>query len=408
MMFDVLIKGGEVIDLGAGYTGQLDVAIQGNRIAAIDYTIPPEAAAHVIDATDQYVTPGLIDLHTHVYHDVTYWGIRPDPIAARTGVTTWVDAGSAGAFTVQGFRRFVVGPARVRIYALLNIAGIGLVARTGEHINIDFCDVELCCRLTQLNRDLVCGVKVRIDKDTVGPHGLEPLRRARQAAERCGVPMMVHIAAGPPLLDEVLPFLRAGDILTHCCTGQTMRILDQRGAISEAVCRAQAAGVILDVGHGAGSFSFEIAEALLSAGYRPDVISSDIHQVSVHGPLFDLPTCLSKFLTLGMSLPEVIGAATFRPAQILGLQSELGTLRPGAYADIALFRLDHGQFHFYDTGMQPREGAHLLRNTLTIVNGHPLPIQPSEPAAPWIELLPEQRELIVRGHLPGLMGRSLE
>jgi dihydroorotase len=398
-VFDLLIKGGEVVDPGGGRGGRLDVAIKRDRIAAVDRDIPAEAAFRVIDASGQYVTPGLVDLHTHVYHHVTFWGIDPDPVAARSGVTTWLDVGSAGAYNWPGFREFVVKPADVRIYGLLNISAIGLTAMTGELLNLDYCDVDLCCKLIDQHRDLILGVKARIDRNTTGPSGIEPLRRARQAAERCELPLMVHIGIGPPAIEEVLALLRPGDILTHCFTGNSMRIVDERGALLEAARRAWDAGVIMDIGHGAGSFSFETAEALIGAGCRPDVISSDIHQLSVHGPLFDMPTCMSKFLALGMSFEEVVRAATARPAAALGLP-DLGALRPGAPADVALFRVHEGRFAFYDVHMNMREGARLIRNTLTIAGGRPLAPAPDPAPAPWIELSAAQRALIERGHTP--------
>jgi len=399
MKFDLLIKGGEVVDPG-GQSGRLDVAIKRNRIAAVDRDIPAESAARVIDASGQYVTPGLIDLHTHVYHHVTFWGIDPDPVAARSGVTTWLDVGSAGAFNWPGFREFIVKPSDVRIYGLLNISSIGLTAATGELANLDYCDVDLCCKLIGLHRDLILGVKVRIDSNTVRGNGIEPLHRARAAAERCDLPMMVHIGSSPPAVADVLALMRPGDILTHCFTGNSMRIIDERGQLLDDAKRAWESGIIMDIGHGAGSFSFETAEALINAEYTPDVISSDIHQLSVHGPLFDMPTCLSKFLALGMSFADVIRAATIRPAEVLGFQHELGTLKVGALADLALFTIQEGRFPFYDVAMNMREGTQLIRNTLTIANGRPLPRTPDAAPAPWIELSENQRALIERGHTP--------
>lgn len=403
MQFDLLIKGGEVVDPGGDHHGQLDVAIRRNRIAAVEANIPTAAAHRVIDATGHYVTPGLVDLHTHVYHNVTCWGVLADPVAARSGVTTWLDVGSAGAYNLMGFREFIARPASARLYALLNISSIGLTAQTWELANLNHCDVDLCCKLIDLNRDLVLGVKVRIDRNTTSGTGVEPLHRAQTAAERTGLPMMVHIGYGPPTLHEVVPYLRPGDILTHCFTGGDMRIIDDKGRLIDDVRRAWEEGVVMDIGHGAGSFSFETAEALIDAGYKPDVISSDIHQFSIHGPLFDLPTCMSKFLALGMSFTEVIEAATIQPAGVLGLQQEIGTLRPGALADVALFRIEKGDFTFYDVHMNERKGKELIRNTLTLVNGRELPRLSDPPPAPWIELTEAQRSLVKRGHTPEAM-----
>ena len=385
MRFDLLIRGGEVVDPGGPKEGRLDVAVTRGRIAAVEADIPPESAFGVIDAGGQLVTPGLVDLHTHVFHKVTYWGIDPDPVAARTGVTTWNDAGSAGALTLPGLRDFVVRPARVGITAFLNISSIGLVCDDYECANTHYLDVDLFRRAVERNSDLAIGVKVRIGNPGFADDVLEPLRRARRAADECELPLMVHISFGPPSIEQVLPFLKPGDVLTHCFTGHAMKIVDAEGRLLEAVRRAWDAGVVMDVGHGTGSFSFETAEAVMAAGWKPDVISTDLHQLSVNGPTFDLPTTLSKFIHLGMSLREVVEASTARPAAVLGLDREVGTLRPGSRADIALFRLHAGDFPLQDIHGNVRRASRLLRNTATIVAGRRLELLPRPEGAIWTE-----------------------
>ena len=418
MRFDLLIKGGEVIDPGGGREGRLDVAINRDRIAAVDGAIPVDAAYRVVDAADRYVTPGLVDLHTHVFHKATYWGIDPDPVGASSGATTWNDAGSAGALTLPGLREFVVERARVRITAFLNISNIGLVGENHECANEAYLDVDLFRRLADRNRDLVRGVKVRMGTPTVGANGLEPLRRARRAADECELPLMVHIAFGPPEIDDVLALMRPGDILTHCFTGLSMKIVDDEGRLRDFARRAWDSGVVMDIGHGTGSFSYATAEALMSAGRRPDVISTDLHQLSAQGPAFDLPTCMSKFLHLGMSLRDVVAACTSRPAGLLGLGPEIGSLRVGSSADVSLFRLLTGSFPLYDIFGEMREAKRLLVNTLTILGGRPLDPLPSEPPAPWAEhpIWPElQKEFADRlrvmrelGHTPSAMRAAAE
>lgn len=385
MRFDLLIRNGRLIDAVAGRDGRFDLAVYRGRVAAVEPSIDPSTAAAVIDAGGLIVTPGLVDLHTHVYHGVTYWGIEADPVAARTGVTTWLDVGSAGAWNFGGFRDFIVRQAQARIFALLNISGIGLTAPTWEMANLNYLDEALCIKVADANRDLILGIKARIDHNTVGANGIEPLVRARRVADACGMPLMVHIAHGPPAAEEVLPFLRAGDILTHCCTGASMRLIGSDGRPLEAARRAHEAGVTLDIGHGAGSFDFEVAEAMLRHGLPPDVISSDIHQLSIRGPMFDLPTTLSKFLTLGMALPAVIAAATARPAAVMGMTGQVGTLAVGALADIALFRLEQGDFTFDDVYGHRRTGAQRLVCEGTWLGGRRLPVAPYPPPAPWIE-----------------------
>jgi dihydroorotase len=418
MRFDLLIRGGEVVDPGGGHEGRLDVAVSRGRIAAVDRDIPADAAFRVVDATDRYVTPGLVDLHTHVFHKVTYWGIDPDPVASCSGVTTWNDAGSAGALTLPGLREFVVDRARIRITAFLNISNLGLVGENYECANLEYLDVDLFRRLADRNRDLVLGVKVRMGTPTVGENGLEPLRLARRAAEECELPLMVHVAFGPPEIEDVLALMRPGDILTHCFTGLTMKIVDDEGRLYDFAKRAWDSGVVMDIGHGTGSFAYPTAEALMAAGRRPDVISTDLHQLSINGPAYDLPTTLSKFLHLGMSLPEVIRAASSRPAEVLGMEREIGTLRPGSVADVALFRLLPGRFPLYDIWGEMREASRLLVNTVTIAGGRPLEQLPAAAPAPWAEhpVWPEaqipfterQQALRDRGHTPDAMRAAAE
>ena len=343
----------------------------------------------VIDASGQIVVPGLIDLHTHIYWGVTYWGIEADPVAARTGVTTWVDAGSAGAYTLPGFQRYVAGATRARVLALLNLSSIGLVAPTWEFSNLDYCDVVLATELVEANRDLIVGIKARIDVNTTRGTGIVPLERARTLADTVNLPLMVHISNGPPDRDAIMEYLRAGDILTHCCTGGTHRLIDDDGTVPEFARHLQERGIILDLGHGTGSFSYEVAEAHLAQGIVPDVLSSDIHQLSVQGPMFDLPTTMSKYLNLGMSLADVIERTTARPARAIR-RPDLGSLRVGSVADVALFRQEEGDLTFYDVMMQPRPGHVRLVNTLTMVGGNVLEHVSSRPSAPWAVLPPHQ------------------
>ena len=404
MKSDLVIKGGTVVSPGSR-SGKLDVAIKGNRIVAVEPGFPYESASRVVDAGGMIVTPGLVDLHTHVYFNATYWGIHADPVAARSGVTTWLDVGSAGAYNFGGFREWIVRSAHARIFALLNISSIGLTAPTWELANLNYCDVDICARIVDANRDLILGIKCRVDANTTGG-SIEPLERARIVADRCGLPLMVHVGIGPPTIEQVFGLMRPGDILTHCFTGHNMRIVDGRGLLLECAARARDAGVVLDIGHGAGSFSFDTARSLIGAGYLPDVISSDIHQLSVNGPLFDLPTCLSKFLALGMSLEDVVRSATVRPATVMRKENEVGVVRVGAVADVALFRLVDGDFPFYDVFMNRLDGKQLLVNQLTICDGREMERVADGARAPWIDLSEQQRSLVEWGHTPDAMVRS--
>ncbi len=417
--FDLLIKGGEVIDPDAGYTGRMDVAVKRNRIAAVDHEIPAKSAFRVIDAAGQYVTPGLIDMHAHVYKDVTYWGVDADAIGSQTGVTTWADAGSAGAITLGGFREHVIVPSRMKIFAFVNITCIGLVAQDYELAVGEYCNVEILKRVVNLNRDIVAGIKLRAGRSG-GSMDLEPYHRTRKAADDLELPIMVHLSTAPPGLETVLGFLKPGDIVTHCFTGQNMGLVDKKGKILDIAKKVWDEGLIMDLGHGAGSFSFDVSESLVNQGYWPDVISTDLHWMSIFGPnlmdplkgsafgdlsessdvrsmivqikgdgkpVFNLLTCMDKMLFLGMPLPDLIKATTSRPAEILGLKGETGTLKPGALADIATFVIDKGNFELQDIHGNKRLGKKRVRNIMTINEGRILkPLEIPDPP-PWVEIV---------------------
>jgi dihydroorotase len=226
----------------------------------------------------------------------------------------------------------------------------------------------------------------------------------------------MHIGIAPPELSEVLPLLRGGDILTHCFTGMGMDIVDADGRLKDVTLEARERGVLFDLGHGAGSFSWRVAEAAVGAGLWPDTISSDINQLGIRGPVFDLPTVMSKFLHLGMDLADLINATTNRPAQILGIDDRVGSLRPGHYADVALFTIRQGDFTLYDKG-DDRKVERLLRNELTVVGGRVLPRQPHAPLAPWMtvdpfwppdlaEFVERQESMWALGHDPDAMAKA--
>lgn len=392
--FDTVIAGGHVIDPASGRSEVADVAIKDGKLAAVEAGIGGERGGKVIDASGQYVTPGLIDLHTHVYWGATYWGIEPDPVAARSGVTTWLDVGSAGGYTWPGFRRWIAEPARSRVFALLNLSSIGLVAPTWELSNIDYCDIDLGEMIVELNRDMILGIKARIDAFTTRGTGIAPLIRARELADKVGLPLMAHIGSAPPALAEILEHLRPGDILTHCFTGQPNRIVDEGGAVFPSVKELHERGLVLDIGHGAGSFSFLTAEAMLAQGILPDVISTDIHQIAIQGPCFDMPITLSKFLNLGMTIEQVVACATVNAAKAIR-RNDLGTLAIGSVADVATFRIDEGNFTFQDIHLNERKGDRLLVNTMTMIDGDVLPIVEDPPLQPWTKLPAHQAGKII-------------
>ncbi len=392
MSYDLLLTGGEVIDVGGGHVGRYDVAVRGGRIAAVAPDLPRHEAREVIDAGGKLITPGLVDMHTHIHPDATYWGIDPDPVAWYTGVTTWVDAGSAGAYNVESLRA-AVRDLQVRVVSLLNISAVGLTAPDGESRELANCDVDLAASTLATNRDLVVGVKARMDRKSVGQNGLEPLRRAIAVAETGGVPVMVHIGVAPPTLGEVLGLLRPGDIVTHCASGLATGMFEQDD-IAPAVVEAHAAGVLFDIGHGSGGFAFDVLEAQLKAGVVPYTISSDLHARCLYGPVFDLPTTMTKLLAVGLPMEQVVASVTAHPARALNLPGGIGTLAVGAQADLAVFTVEEGDFEVVDAHRQRRTSGRRLVNEVTYVAGRPLPPRlPSQPK-PWIPLTGAQREAL--------------
>jgi dihydroorotase len=368
--YDLLIRGGTVVDPAQGLHALRDVAIDKGRIVRVEANISPDAAGQVLDATSHIVTPGLIDIHVHIYPGVSHYGIDPDPTCLMKGVTTVCDAGSAGADTFEGFRRYVIEVSETRILAFLNISAIGMVDPLDNELeDIRYANPERAIRVCERHRDVIQGVKVRLTKTNVGNNGIQPLKLAKKAAEALGMPLMIHFGGTPGPLEEILAELRGGDILTHCFHGRTHGILGEDGSVLPGILEAVRRGVLFDVGHGVGSFSFEVAQAAIRQGFSPATISSDLHYYNVHGPVFDLATTMSKFLLLGLSLQEVLAKTTTVPARLLGLSGQLGSIREGFLADVAIFAMHTGDFLFEDSLKKRMTGRQRLEPVAVIRGG---------------------------------------
>ena len=369
-MYDILIKNGVVIDPSQGLHEKRDIAITKGKIESMEKDISSDKAREIIDASEHIVTPGLIDIHVHVYPGVSHYGIDADTHALAHGVTTVMDAGSSGADTFEGFRRYVVNVSDTRIVAFLNISTMGMISpRVGELEDLRFADVEKAVEVIERNRDIIQGVKVRMSRNIVGDNGIQPLLLAKRAAEAVKMPIMVHVGNTPMPLADILGEMRRGDILTHCFHGSENGILDNQGNILDAVSEAVKKGVNLDVGHGRGSFSFNVAEKALAQGVSPQTISSDLHHYNVFGPVYNLATTVSKFLYLGLSLNEALSKVTLTPAKLLGIDEELGNLRKGSIADVSIFKLKKGNFSFLDTVGKTVVGNRLLKPAAVVKGG---------------------------------------
>jgi dihydroorotase len=314
----------------------------------------------------------MIDLHVHVFEGVSHYGIPPDPTCLARGATTVVDAGSAGADTFLGFRKYVIEVSETRVFAQLNISAQGMISpEIGELDDIKWASVPRALATIERHRDVILGVKVRLTRGLVGEAaGLRPLHLAREAADAAGLPIMVHPAgAWCPSLDDILAVMRRGDILTHSFHGHSHGILDDDGQVRRAAREARERGVVFDVGHGKGSFDWRVCESALAQGFPPDTISSDLHVYNVHGPVFDLATTVTKFLHLGFSLEEALGRVTAAPARIIGMADRLGTLAPGAHGDAVVFDVEEGTFELADSQGQVRVGRRRLVPRVVVKGG---------------------------------------
>ena len=353
MTFDLLIKGGTLIDPAQKIHAQQDVAFANGVVAAVGKNLSKDKAREVVDASERILTPGLIDLHVHVYYGVGHYGIEPDPTCLAKGATTVIDAGSSGADNFTGFRKYVIEVSETRILAYLNISSQGMMtSEIGEFELPDYANVNKACEMIEQHRDVILGVKARLTKHRIASEksGITPLHRAREAADAAGLPIMIHPqGAWCNSIDDILAVMKARDVLTHCFHDRSCGILDEEGKVRKSVHEAMERGVIFDVGHGAGSFSWDVVERALAQGIQPQTISSDLHTYNVDGPVYDLANVVTKFLHLGMTLDEAIAKVTSVPAEVILMPDKIGTLSVGACGDAVVSELRNGEFQLADS-----------------------------------------------------------
>jgi dihydroorotase len=372
--FDLIIKGGEVLDPSQNLRARRDIGIKNALIAGLEADIPLDRGAQTIDAKGKLVTPGLVDLHAHVYPQGSAIGLPVDEIAPAMASTTYVSAGDAGANNFSAFKHYILAQARSRIFGFVHISSIGLAGfPVGECLNIDYCNIDLAAKMLAENQDVLLGVKVRQTANIVGTNGIEPLKRAIAAAERSGTKgrVMVHIGDVPGKLGDLLNLLRPGDIVAHIFSGQGNNVV-QNGKVLPEAFEAKKRGVIMEIAHGGGSFDYTVAEPAIQQGFLPDCISSDIHAYSINSPGMPfLPWVMSKFWNMGFSLEQVVAMATINPAKVIGKVEKLGTLQVGAPADVSLFDILEGPVKFVDTRNNFREGNQYLKPFQTVRAGRP-------------------------------------
>jgi dihydroorotase len=370
--YDLLLKGGQVIDAKNHLSAARDVAIAHGQIAAIGENIPREQARKTVDVSGLYVMPGLVDMHEHVFAasmNREYTGedcLRPDGYSFRSGVTTVVDAGSSGWRNIGEFRDEVINKQQTRVFAMLNIVGHGMGGRLDVEQNTQDMDPERTAEVARHNSDVVVGIKVA---HYAGPEWIA-VDRGVEAGRLANIPVMVDFATfrpERPFQDLVLKHLRPGDIYTH----QYLRVvpmLDAQGKVLPYLFEARKRGIIFDVGHGGGSFSFRQAIPAIKQGFVPDSISTDPHTASMNAGMKDMLNLMSKFLNMGMPIDDVVACSTWHPAREIH-HEELGHLSVGAVADVAVLRLVHGDFGFVESAGLRLRGDRKLVGELTVRAG---------------------------------------
>jgi dihydroorotase len=367
MKYDLLIREGEVVDPGAGLRGRMDVGIARGKVIEVAPSLCEADARRVI----------------HIFVNCADMGEHTDRLCNSSGVTTVCDAGSAGSANFAGLSFVVDKAVRTRARAFVNLSAIGIngTARSGELAHFPYADPEGCARSIAENRDLAIGVKRRYGPGIVWEYSTEPIKRARQAADMAGVPLMIHVTDTPLPLPEILAFMKPGDIIAHCFHGSDHGIMGPgRQLILKEVVEAQRHGVIFDCAHGRGGhFNFPLIEKALDHGFLPDTISTDLtFGTATGGPVFDLTTTMSKLMHFGVTLDDVVLRATATPTKILGLEGMVGTLRPGTNADVAILELRNGNFEFRDTDGNTVAGKRRLVTHLTLKDGRVLYERPAE------------------------------
>jgi dihydroorotase len=369
-MNDLVLKGGRVVDPSQDIDKVTDIAFASGKVAAIGDGL---SGTHTRNVAGKIVSPGLIDLHTHVYWGGTSLGVEAELLARTGGVTTFIDAGSAGPGNFHGFRKHVIEPSPVRILPYLNVSFPGIFAfsktvMVGESADLRLLDPREAVRVARENRDLVLGIKVRVGKSASGDSGVMPLDIAMDVAEEVGLPIMAHLDAPPPSRHEVVSRLRPGDVLTHCFRPFPNAPVRADGRVREEILAARARGVIFDIGHGGGSFGFGTTKKMLAAGFLPDVISSDVHVISIEGPAFDLLTTMSKFLCLGVDLRTVIKLATSNAAAAIK-RPDLGTLKVGSVGEATVIDVASGKYDYADSIGETMIGDKRLLSAGVVLGG---------------------------------------
>ncbi|WP_232697275.1 amidohydrolase/deacetylase family metallohydrolase [Brevibacillus daliensis] len=373
MKYDLCIQNAHMIDPATKRNGRYHIWVHDGRIAKVISSDEHQVegmtdAIEIILADEMIVTPGLIDLHVHVYEENTPSGIAADRIGVEQGVTTVVDAGSAGVDTFKNFVSQSIEPSRTEILAWINISRQGFCDGRSELADLSLLEPERTVELVKKEKRII-GIKARMSGSVVKQSGIVPLQVAKKAARELGLPLMIHIGNAPPELFEILPLLDKGDVVTHAFHGKKGGIFTSDGTLLPEAQEALERGVIFDVGHGTSSFSFRTMRLALSLGIKPKTISTDIYRQNFDGPVHSLPTTMSKLLALGVSLEEVIEMTTSTPAQILRRADQIGTMKEGTIADISLLKIVNEEITLTDSEKEEMIAHEYIQPVVTVKAG---------------------------------------
>ena len=376
-MYDLLIKGGRVIDPSQDIDGELDIAIAGGKIAIVGKDIPPQKSRQVINAKKKIVTPGLIDLHCHVAGDILAMSIDPDTAGVNQGVTTVVDAGSTGEAIFSGFPRYVIPSSRTSVFCFLHLSSQGLSVMP-ELRDWDEINLEATIATIESHRELIKGVKLRLLGNIVACDGVKIVEIAKRVAGQFGMPIMIHIGdynkqVSPTLTQETLSIMEPGDILSHVFTAQVGGILKPDGTVLPDLWEAMERGVVLDTALGKNNFSFEVARKSIAQGILPTTLSTDLGTTSLKHPVYGMTETMTKFMALGLDLKQVTEMATISPARVIGEENRIGSLRAGMEADISILEFLSGKWELKDSVQQTIEVDTLIAPSVTVKAGQIVP-----------------------------------
>jgi dihydroorotase len=379
-MYDIVIKGGRVIDPAQNLDGTMDVAINGNKIATVDKEIPSKESKQLIDAKGKIVTPGLIDVHSHVFDTVMKIAVEPDVAGVKNAVTTVVDGGSAGEATFDAFPKYIMPTAKTSVFCFLSLCSFGQI-HNPELDDWDEVNLDRMAATIEVNKNIIKGIKLRLVGKLVTSAGIETVKTTLKIARQFGLSIMIHIGdmaqtVSPTLTQECLAMMEKGDILSHIYTSNFGGILQPDGTVMPELIDAMKRGVVLDTAGGRSNFCYSVARKSLAQGILPNTLSTDLTHHSLNGPTYNLPCTMAKLMALGLDLKQVITMTTINPARAIREDTRIGSLKPGMAADVSILEIQPGAWTLSDTQGETVDTDNLLMPITVVKDGEVIKAEP--------------------------------